>query len=196
MGRYRGIKVQPNASSINAGETTPGKVTGVETYRIGKEFEDQLKVAGSLYRMKHLAKFEKNEVPVIVKNGRPIYRQKKGFDFFGVISSMGGKCLVFEAKHIEKELRINKPATGKNEGSGLQAHQLVALLEYRAMNAEAFVLWSNERGVYRIDPEFLEKYVGYGHALSVAEAELLAKSDHSIHVVRMRGGVIDFLELL
>ncbi|MGA9406287.1 MAG: hypothetical protein WBW71_04060 [Bacteroidota bacterium] len=126
-----------------------------------------------------------------MKNGRPVYLEKKGFDFFGAIYK-NHHATFFEAKDIRKELQVRRP---EESGAGVKAHQLTRLARLEEFRENAFVLWKNEYGVFRISPRFLMVYVGFGHSLSAIRTRDMADIPH-IRQIQIKHGILDILQLL
>ena len=133
--------------SRNEGKETKYQLRGKINHDLGKNFEDKIETICQAYELNDLAKIEKTPEPMKIlkhiENGHfeTIFTKSAQPDFKGTVK--GGKTIVFDAKFTEQD---------KISYGVLSDFQREALLSYKKMGAEAFVLVGFISGnMYKID---------------------------------------------
>ena len=143
------MKIEEYRKLISENENKKPKyqLRGKINHELGRTFENKVETICQAYEMNNLAKIEKTPEPMkILKhidNGHfeTIFTKSAQPDFKGTIK--GGKTIVFDAKFTELD-RISYGV--------LSEFQRDALLSYKKLGAEAFVLVGFVSGnMYKID---------------------------------------------
>lgn len=183
-----GMSIEEYRNLIHTNENKKPKyqLRGKINHDLGKNFEERIESICNIYEMNGIAKIEKTPEPMKIlkhiENGHfeTVFTKVAQPDFKGTIK--GGKSIVFDAKFTEAD-RINYAV--------LSEYQREALLKYKTMGADAFVLVGFISGnIYKVDIDVWDNMKEKFGRKYMREEEL---EELNFKAKRNRNGVIDFL---